>query len=88
MIIDIDGFEIDFDKLINSFGRLFQEMGLDGTDKQQVYNTLTVFIASLLASVFRQEYGDDTEKLKENLPEACKTIAEDLETKIRAFLPE
>ena len=86
MIIDLDGFEMDLDQLFNAFGQLFQSMGIDATDEQQIYNTVTVFIASLMASGFHREYGIDPAELELQLQTTCNVFAEDLEEKIRAFL--
>ncbi len=86
MIIDIDGFEMDLDQLFNAFGQLFKKIGIDGTDEQQIYNTVTVFIASLMASGLYREYGNDPDELEPQIQTTCKTIADDMGEKIRAFL--
>ena len=86
MIIDMDGFEIDLDQLFNAFGQLFQNMDIDGTDEQQIYNTVTVFIASLMASGLHREYGNDQAELELQIQTTCNVFAEDLEEKIKAFL--
>ncbi len=86
MIIDMDGIEIDLDQLFNAFGQLFQNMDIDGTDEQLIYNTVTVFIASLMASGLHREYGNDPAELELQIQTTCNVFAEDLEEKIRAFL--
>lgn len=85
MIIDIDGLEIDLDKLFDAFTRLFAEMGLDESDDYQVYNTITVFIASLIASSLQEDHGDNPAELEARLQATCSVVAEDLEEKVRAF---
>lgn len=86
MIIDMDGFEIDLDQLFNAYGQLFKNMGIDGTDEQQIYNTVTVFIASLMASSLHREYGNDPDELELQIQNTCNTIADDMGEKIRIFL--
>lgn len=82
----MDGFEIDLDQLFNAFGQLFQNMDLDESDDHQVYNTITIFIASLIASGLQDEYGNDPAELELQLQNTCSMIADDLEEKVRAFL--
>ena len=86
MIVDIDGFEMDLDQLFNAYGQLFKEIGINGTDEQQVYNTVTVFIASLMASRLHGEYGNDPAELELQIQTVCNMIADDMREKIRAFL--
>ena len=85
MIINMGDFVIDLDKLRDSFIRLLKDLELDETNDQQVYHTITVLMASLIASGLQAEY-DDTAKLEEQLQTILKTVAEDLEIKIRALL--
>ena len=87
MIIDIDGFELDFDKLLVAYTKLFKDMGLAEADDQQVYNTITVFLASLIASGLQEAYGDNPAELEVQLQTTCNMIVQDLEEQVRAFLP-
>ncbi|ABW68727.1 hypothetical protein [Desulfosudis oleivorans] len=86
MLVNMNDFEFDLDKLVDAFGRMIHEIGLDANDDQQVYNAITVFIASMLASGLKEAYGDDPAQLEDQLKSACKEIATDLEEKTRAFL--
>ena len=86
MIIDLDGFEFDLDNLFDAYTRLFKDMGIDATDDQQVYDTITVFLASLLATGLQETYGDDPAGLETELRKTSHVIVEDLEEKIRMFL--
>lgn len=86
MLVNMDDFEFDLDKLTDAFGRMIQEAGLDETDDHQIYNSLTVFIASMIASGLREEYGSDPAQLEAQLKATCEEIAADLEEKTRAFL--
>ena len=86
MIIDMGDFAINLDKLRDAFVRLLKDMELDETNDQQVYNTITLILASLFASGLRAEYDDDAIRQEEKIQEVIKTIAEDLEVKIKALL--
>ena len=86
MIIDMGDFAIDLDILRDAFVKLLKDMGLDETNDQQVYHTITLIIASLIASGLRAEYDDDVLKLEEKIQTVINTIAEDLEIKIKALL--
>lgn len=86
MLVNMNDFEFDLDKLVESFGRMIHDVGLDANDDQQVYNAITVFIASMLASGLQEANGDDPGQLEIQLKTTCKEIATDLEEKTRAFL--
>lgn len=86
MIIDMDDFEIDLDKLTDAFGRMFQELDVDETDDEKIYHHITIFMASMLAAWLQDEYGGNPETLEKHVKKSCGGIAEDLEQKIRAFL--
>ena len=86
MLVNMNDFEFDLDKLVDAFGQMIHDIGLDANDDQQVYNAITVFIARMIASGLQEAYGDDPGQLEAQLKATCKEIARDLEEKTRAFL--
>ncbi|MFP4039800.1 MAG: hypothetical protein ACLFS7_04585 [Desulfosudaceae bacterium] len=86
MIIDMNDFEIDLEVLVEAFSQMIKDIGLDETDDEQVYNTITVFLASLIAEGLKEAYQDDPDMLEEQIKTTCKDIADDLEQKIRALI--
>lgn len=59
MLVNMNDFEFDLDKLVDAFTGMIHDIEFDETDDQQIYIALTVFIASMIASGLQDAYGDD-----------------------------
>lgn len=88
MIIDMGDFEFDLNALTDAFSRLYRDMGIDENDGRKVYNTVSVYMASVLAANLLDDYGDAPEMLEAQLQETVQMLAEDMAEKIRAFCYE
>ena len=86
MIIDMGEFEIDLEALVEAFSQMIQDIGLDVTDDEHVYNTISVLLATLVGEGIKEAYQDNPEMLEEQIKVTSKEIAEDIEQKIRALM--
>ncbi|MDY6905067.1 MAG: hypothetical protein SWH61_10310 [Thermodesulfobacteriota bacterium] len=85
MIIDMGDFELDLDALTDAFSRLYKDLGIDENDGRKVYNTVSVYMASVLAAGLLDDFGDAPEMLEAQLRETSEMLATDMAEKIRAF---
>ena len=86
MIIDMGEFEIDLEALVEAFSQMIQDIGLDVTDDEHVYNIISVLLATLVGEGIKEAYQDNPEMLEEQIKTTSKEIADDIEQKIRALL--
>ena len=86
MIIDMGEFEIDLEALVEAFSQMIQDIGLDVTDDEHVYNIISVLLATLVGEGIKEAYQDNPEMLEEQIKATSKEIADDIEQKIRALL--
>jgi len=86
MIIDMGEFEIDLEALVEAFSQMIQDIGLDVTDDEHVYNTISVLLATLVGEGIKEAYQDNPEMIEEQIKVTSKEIADDIEQKIRALL--